>query len=129
VTGGDDAAGTIARSNGGFCSGAHVLPGPPWLLSLAIRLTSDDELVGRVLQAIDRALGEHRIGHDVEPFTRLPQEGHDRRRHRVAFDDDLVEVLGLGLVERLQREIIDYKKVDAAVFSTPMDRSGRGAQP
>src|SRR5918996_5811129 len=57
---------------GGFCSGAHLLLGPARLLSLGIRLTFDDKLIGRVLEAIDRALGEHRIGHDVEPFTRLP---------------------------------------------------------
>ena len=29
----------------------------------------------------------------------------------MAFDDDLVEVLSLGLVERLQREIVDDQKV------------------
>ena len=56
----------------GFCSGAHLPLGPARLLPLGIRLTFDDKLIGRVLQAIDRALGEHRIGHDVEPFTRLP---------------------------------------------------------
>ena len=70
--------------NSGHVPGGLRLP--PWLLTLAIGLTLDDELVGRVLKTIDRALGEHRISHDVDPFSRLPVGGHDRRRHLVSLD-------------------------------------------
>jgi hypothetical protein len=35
--------------------------------------------------------------------------------------DDLVEVLSLGLVQRLQRDVVDYQKIDLSSF-----RSSRG---
>ena len=37
--------------------------GDRWLLPLAVGLALDDEFVGGALEAVDRGLGEQRVGH------------------------------------------------------------------
>jgi len=47
------------------------------------------------------------VGHDCEPLARVAVRGQHRRRPVVALDADLVDVGGLGGVERLKSEVDD----------------------
>ena len=91
-----------------------VLGGDARFLSLAVGLTVEDELVGGGLEPVDRALGEERVGHQSEPFDRFTVGGDHGRGGAVAFDDQLVDV---GGVECLEREVVDDEQVDAEQFA------------
>ena len=62
-------------------------------------------------------MGEEGVGGQAEPFGGFPVRHPDRGGAAVAFDDDLVEVVGLGGVQRPQREVVDDEQVDAGESS------------
>src|SRR5947209_7335291 len=83
------------------------------LLASAVGLAVDDEFVGGGLEPVDGGLGEERVGHEAEPFDRLPVGGDDGGRGAVAFDDEFVDVGGVGGIEGLESEVVEYEQVDA----------------
>jgi hypothetical protein len=83
-------------------------------LALPVGGPVHDELVGVGGQPIDGGLGEERIAHGGEPFARrLAVGGHDRGRPPVAFDDELVDVGGVGGIEGLEAEVIEGQDIQA----------------
>ena len=64
-------------------------------------------------EPVDGGLGEQRVGERGEPLVGVAVGGHERGRLEVAFDDELVEVGGLGGVEGLEREVVDDEQIDA----------------
>ena len=82
-------------------------------VSLAVGGALDDEGVGAGGEPVDGGLGEQRVAHQGEPFGRFPVRGDDRAGSAVSVDDEFVEVVGLGRVERLEREVVEDEQVDA----------------
>src|SRR3546814_19097134 len=76
-----------------------------------------DEGVGGGGEPVDRWLREQGVGGHGQPFGGFPVGGYDRRFGAVSFDDDLVEVTGLGGAEGPQREVVDDEDVDGGQAS------------
>jgi hypothetical protein len=83
-----------------------------WFLAAPVGLAFDDQLVGGGGEPVDGGLGEQRVGHHGQPFLGCAVGGEHGRGALVAFDAELVEVGGLGGVQRLEREVIDLSGVD-----------------
>ena len=82
-------------------------------LAAAVAVAVEDEFVGGGLEPVDGGLGEEAVGHESEPLDRFPVGGHDGGRLAVAFDDELVEVGGVGGVEALEAQVVEDEQVDA----------------
>ena len=63
-------------------------------------------------EPVDRGLGEQGVAHHGQPFGRFPVRGDDGAGSLVSFHDELVEVVGLGRVERFEREVVEDQQVD-----------------
>jgi len=83
-----------------------------WFLAAAVGLSFDDEFVGGGDQAVDGGLGEEGVGHHGQPFLGGAVGGDHGRGALVAFDAELVEVGGLGGVQRLEREVVQDQQLD-----------------
>ena len=57
-------------------------------------------------------MGEERVGHEGEPLDGVTVGGDDGGCVAVAFDDELVEVGGVGVVEAAEGEVIENEQVD-----------------
>jgi hypothetical protein len=75
-------------------------------LPAAVGVALDDQFVAGADEAVDGGLCQERVGHQGEPLVRLAVGGDDRGGLEVPFDDDLVEVGGLGGVQRLEAQVI-----------------------
>ena len=78
-----------------------------WFLPLAVGLAFDDQFIGRTLDPVDGGLGQERVGHLSQELARVPVRGDDRRSLAMAFDHQLIEVIGLGDIERVKGEVVD----------------------
>ena len=87
------------------------------LLALPVGLAFDDEFVGGRLQSVHRGLGQQWVGHHGQDFRGLAVAGDDGGGGAVAFDDELVEVAGLGGLQSVQREVVDDEQLDAVQFA------------
>src|SRR5947199_10381564 len=85
---------------------AAGVAGDGWFLAAPIGLAFDDEFVCGGGEPVHGGLGQERVGHDAQPLFRGPVGGDHGGGALVAFDADLVEVGGLGGIERLEREVI-----------------------
>src|SRR6516225_2344465 len=84
-----------------------------WFLAAPVGLAFDDEFVGGGGEPVDGGLGEERVGHHGEPFFGGAVGGDYGGGPLVAFDADLVEVGGLGGVERGEREVVQDQQLDS----------------
>lgn len=82
-----------------------------------VAVAVDDLFVGGRLESVDGGLGEERVSHEGEPLDGFALGGDDRRGAAVTLDDDLVEVVGVGLVESAECEVVDDQQVDAQQFA------------
>ncbi len=62
---------------------------------------------------VDGGLGEQCVAHHGQPLGGLPVGGEDGAGSAVAFDDEFVEVVGLGGVEGFEGEVVQDEDVDA----------------
>jgi hypothetical protein len=74
------------------------------LLALPLRLAFEDEFIGGRLQSVHRRLGQQWVGHHGQDFWRFSVPGGGVA---VAFDDELVEVTGFGVLEPMQGQFAD----------------------
>jgi hypothetical protein len=65
-------------------------------LALSVGLAFDDEFVGGGLEPVHRGLGQEWVGHHGQDLWWFVVAGDDGRSLAAAFDDQLVEVGGLG---------------------------------
>ena len=63
-------------------------------------------------EAVDGGLGEEGVGGHGEPFGGFAVGDPDGALSAVAFDDEFVEVTGLGRVERFESEVVEDQQVD-----------------
>src|SRR5512135_3869947 len=96
--------------NGHACS---VAGGDGWFLAAPVGLAFDDEFVGGGGEPVDGGLGQQRVGHHRQPLLGGPVRGHHGGGPLVAFDAELVEVGGLGRVERLEGEVVGDQQFGA----------------
>jgi len=82
-------------------------------LALPVALSFDDELERGGLEPVDGGLGQQRVGHHGHHLGRVAVGGGDRGVVAVAFDDEFVEVAGLGRPERVQGEVVEDEQLDA----------------
>ena len=97
-----------------------VVSGPRrdgWFLPVPVGLAVEDQFVGGGLEPVDRGLGEQRVGHQGQPFGRFAVGGGDGGCGPVPFDDDLVDVGGVGGVHRLQAEVVQDQQVHPQEFA------------
>ncbi len=87
----------------GLCQLVVFEPG-----ALAVGLALDDQFVGRALEPVDGGPSQERVGHLGQELTRRD----DGRTVAMPLDDQLVEVVRLGDVERVKGEIIEQEKDD-----------------
>src|SRR5216683_7865991 len=80
-------------------------------LALAVGVAFDDELVAGGGEPVDGGLGQQLVVHEAGPFIGGPVGGDDGGVVAVPGDGQLVEVGGGGLVQRLEREIVDDQQV------------------
>jgi hypothetical protein len=100
------------------------------LLPLSVGLAFNDELERRALESIHRALGEQRVGHHGQDLGRFAIAGDNRAGCAVPFDDQFVEIAGLGRFEPMQREIVNNEQLDPVQSAASRLRSfRRGARP
>ena len=59
-----------------------------------------------------------RVGHHGQDFRWLPVRRDDCRGFAVAFDDQLVEVAGLGGLQSMKREVVEDEEVDTVRISS-----------
>jgi len=108
-----------------------VNAGSPVWVSLAVGGAFDDEGVGAGGESVDGGLGEQRVAHQGQPLGWFPVRGDDRGCAAVPVDDELVEVVGLGGVERLECEVVEDEQVDTGEFAElgleGVVQPGRGA--
>ena len=57
-------------------------------------------------------MGQQGVGRHGQPFGGFSVGGHDGRFGAVAFDDDFVEVAGLGGAQGSEGEVVDNEDVD-----------------
>lgn len=67
--------------------------------------------MGVVAEAIQRALRQDRVFEQRDPLFDGAIAGEDGRGPAVAFEDDLVDIAGLGQVEPAQAEVIDDQQI------------------
>ena len=84
------------------------------LLALPVGLAVEDEFVGGGLEPVDRRIGRAA----GRPSWRATRSGSRFEvtigaGRAVAFDDELVDVGGVGGVESVEREVVDHEQVDA----------------
>src|SRR5260221_2068245 len=101
----------FAVSSWGGCCGSSSW-GAGGALSFAVGVAFDDELVAGGGEPVDGGLGEELVVHEGEPFVGGAVGGDDGGVLAVAGDGELVEVGGGGLVEGLEREVVDEEHVD-----------------
>ena len=85
--------------------------------SLSVGRAFDDQGVGAGGEPVDGGLGEQGVAHHGEPFGGFPVRGDDGAGAAVPFDDQFVEVVGLGGVEGFEREVVEDEDVDAGEFA------------
>ncbi|MDP9148430.1 MAG: hypothetical protein M3O36_00595 [Myxococcota bacterium] len=78
-----------------------------------VGLTVDDQIVGVVLEPVDRALGEQRVVEGGEPLGRVAIARDDGRYARVTVDEELIDISTLLAGHRLEREVVDDEQVEA----------------
>lgn len=89
-------------------SGGLRVAGP---LSLAVAVALDRDLVGVVSEAIEGALGEHRVVEEGDPLVDGAVARDERRSAAMALEDHLVEVARLAGVEAAQAEVVEDEDV------------------
>ena len=72
----------------------------------------EDQLVGRVEQAVYGALCQQRVGHDRQPLLGLAIGDHDHGGAAMTLDDNLVEILGLLVVVGLVGKVVEDEQVN-----------------
>jgi hypothetical protein len=82
-------------------------------LAASLGVAFDDELVGGVLEPVDRGLGQEGVGHEGEPLDRFAVRGDDGGGGAVAFDDELVDLGGVDGVEGGEGDVVEDQQVDA----------------
>ena len=84
----------VLLSMAGVLSGVNV-----GALTLAVGGAFDDEGVGAGGEPVDGGLGEEGVGGHGQPFGGFSVGDPDGAGFAVTFDDDFVEVVGLGGVQ------------------------------
>ena len=73
----------------------------------AVGATAKDDVVGAVDQAVERTLGEHRVGKERVPVGGWTVAGHHHAAGAVAATDELVQILGLRRGELAHAEVVE----------------------
>src|SRR5262252_1505656 len=83
-----------------------------WFLAAPVGLAFDDQFVGGGGEPVDGGLGQQRAGHHGQPLLSGAVGGHHGGGPLVTLDAQLVEVGGLGGVQRLEREVVQDQQLD-----------------
>jgi hypothetical protein len=86
-------------------------------LSLPVALALNDQLERGGLEAVDRGLGQQRVGHHGQDLGWFPVGGDDRGGVLVAFHDQLIEVVGLQRIQRMEGQVVEDEQFDPVEFA------------